>query len=142
MKLTELIFFLSVFNSVYLISYPNLISYVDNKKPAKFNAVFRIDSLYQNYPLIIRNNQVEFSPTKGGKEESFRITETGLFLNSYYIASKPFNKRIGVDDKNSLVLYDIDDIKNQEKTIWIFIEVSENKYLIQNFHNRKFLNIN
>ena len=141
MKLRELIFFLSVFNSVYLISYPNLISYVDNKKPAKFNAVFRIDSLYQNYPLIIRNNQVEFSPIKGGKEESFRITETGLFLNSYYIASKPFNKRIGVDDKNSLVLYDIDDIKNQEKTIWIFIEISENNYIIQNFHNKKCLDI-
>ena len=141
MKLTELIFFLTLFNNIYLISYPKLISYVDNQESNKFNAVYRIDSLYKMYPLIIRNNQVEFSPTKGGKEESFRITETKLFLNSYYIVSKPFDKRIGIDDKGSLVLYDIDDLKNQEKTIWIFIEVNENKYLIQNFHNRKFLDI-
>ena len=42
-------------------------------------------------------------------------------------------KRLKVDQ--------INDIKNQEKTIWIFIEVSENNYLIQNFHNKKFLNI-
>ena len=37
----------------------------DNKKPAQFNAVFRVDSLYKNYPLIIKpinikENQVEF----------------------------------------------------------------------------------
>ena len=142
MKLTELIFLLILFNIVYPIYYPKLISYVDNQNSAKFNAIFRIDSLHKMHQLIIRNNKVEFSPTKGGKEESFRITETGLFLNSYYIVSKPFNKRIGIDDKGSLVLYDINDLKNQEKTIWIFIEISENKYLIQNFHNKKFLDIN
>jgi len=142
MKLTELIFFLILFNSIYPIYYPKLISYVGNQNSAKFNAIFRIDSLHKMHQLIIRNNKVEFSPTKGGKDESFRITETGLFLNSYYIVSKPFNKRIGINDKGSLVLYDIDDLKNQEKTIWIFIEISENKYLIQNFHNKKFLDIN
>ena len=142
MKLTELIFLLILFNIVYPIYYPKLISYVDNQNSAKFNAIFRIDSLHKMHQLIIRNNKVEFSPTKGGKEESFRITETGLFLNSYYIVSKPFNKRIGINDKGSLVLYDINDLKNQEKTIWIFIEISENKYLIQNFHNKKFLDIN
>ena len=142
MKLTELIFFLILFNSIYPIYYPKLISYVGNQNSAKFNAIFRIDSLYKMHQLIIRNDKVEFSPTKGGKEESFRITETGLFLNSYYIVSKPFNKRIGINDKGSLVLYDINDLKNQEKTIWIFIEISENKYLIQNFHNKKFLDIN
>ena len=141
MKSSEVIIFIVLLNNLFLICYPKLISYVDNQESTKFNAVYRIDSLYKMYPLIIRNNQVEYSPTKGGKEESFRITETGLFLNSYYIVSKPFNKRIGVDNKGSLLLYNIDDFKNQEKTIWIFIEIGENKYLIQNFYNKKFFDI-
>jgi len=115
MKLLEEIFFLTLLNNLYFISYPKLISYADNQKSTKFNAVFRIDSLDKLYRLIIRNNQIKFSTSKGGKEESFRIKESGLIINSYYIESKPFNKRLGIDDKGSLLLYDINDLKNQEK---------------------------
>ena len=142
MKLTEEIFFFTLLNNLYLISYSNLISYADNQKSTKFNAIYRIDCLDKLYRLIIRNNQIEFRTSKGGKEESFRIMESGHIINSYYIESMLLNKRIGIDDKGSLLLYDINDLKNQEKTIWNFIEINDNKYLIQNFHNKKFLNIN
>ena len=142
MKLTEEIFFLTLLNSLYFISYTTLISYSDNKKSTKFNGIYRIDSLYKLQRLIIRNNQIEFSFSKGGKEENFRIKETGIIMNSYYIESRPFNKRVGIDDNSSLLLYDINNLKNQEKTIWNIIEINDGKYLIQNFHNKKFLNIN
>ena len=142
MKFNELIIFLVLLNNLYFISYPKFISYVDNQKSTKLNAIYRIDSLYKLYRLIIRNNQIEFSTYKGGKDESFRITETGLITNTYFIESKPFNKRIGINDKDLLLLYEINDLKNQEKAIWNIIEISDNKYLIQNLYNKKFLEIN
>ena len=113
----------------------------DSKDIKQFNAVYRIDSIEKGYPLIIENNGVFFSSKKEGKEESFRITPTGTNINSYYIISKPFNKKIGVNDKNELILYNIENLEDQGKSEWNFIELKNKQFLLQNSFNKKFLEI-
>ena len=113
----------------------------DSKDINQFNAVYRIDSKEKGYPLIIQNNGIFFSSKKEGKEESFRIIPTGTNLNSYYIISKPFNKKIGINDNNELILYNIDNLEVKDKTEWNFIELNNKQFLLQNSFNKKFLEI-
>ena len=135
------IFFISIIiHQIYFItsiepSTPN------GKDMNQFNTVYRIDSKEKGYPLIIQNNGVFFSSKKEGKEESFRIIPTGTNLNSYYIISKPFNKKIGINDKNELILYNINNLEVKDKAEWNFIELNNKQFLLQNSFNKKFLEI-
>ena len=136
MKLITKIYFLLFFSQIYFIYSKDP---TNNQDLEKFNAVYRIDSKEKNYPLIIQNNKVEFSTKKEGKEESFRIlsvedNNSGV----YYIISKPFNKKLGVNEKNELILYDTYELL---KTKWNFIKINAQEYLIQNDFNKKYLEI-
>ena len=136
MKLITKIYFLLFFSQIYFIYSKDP---TNNQDLEKFNAVYRIDSKEHNYPLIIQNNKVEFSTKKEGKEESFRIlsvedNNSGI----YYIISKPFNKKLGVNEKNELILYDTNELF---KTKWNFIKINDKEYLIQNDFNKKYLEI-
>jgi len=135
------IFFISIIiHQIYFITSIEP-SIPDSKDINQFNAVYRIDSIEKGYPLIIQNNGVYFSSKKEGKEESFRIIPTGNNINSYYIISKPFNKKIGINDKNELILYNIDNLEDKGKTEWNFIELKNKQFLLQNSFNKKFLEI-
>ena len=83
--------------------------------------IFRIDSLYNNYTLTIKEDIIVLTEEKNGDNQMFFITPT--FLNSYYIISRDKNKRIGIDDDNKLYLYKIEDKNNIERTYWNIINM-------------------
>lgn len=106
----------------------------------EFEAMFRIDSLYNNFTLTVQNDNIFFSKSDTGNDKIFYITTT--FSKSYFIISRDQQKRIGIDDENKLHLYKLDDKKNIEKTFWNIIEdKNQNYFLIQNVFNQKYLEI-
>jgi len=105
----------------------------------EFEAVFRIDSLYNKYSLATQEDNLFFIDLKNGINLNFLITTT--FYNSYFIISKLNNKKIGVDNENKLHMYNINDKENIEKTYWNIIKYNPNIYLIQNVFNQKYLEI-
>ena len=106
----------------------------------EFEAMFRIDSLYNNFTLTVQNDNIFFSKSDIGNDKIFYITTT--FSKSYFIISRDEQKRIGIDDENKLHLYKLDDKKNIEKTFWNIIEdKNQNYFLIQNVFNQKYLEI-
>lgn len=106
----------------------------------EFEAMFRIDSLYNNFTLTVQNDNIFFSKSDTGNDKIFYITTT--FSKSYFIISRDQQKRIGIDDENKLHLYKLDDRKNIEKTFWNIIEdKNQNYFLIQNVFNQKYLEI-
>ena len=106
----------------------------------EFEAMFRIDSLYNNFTLTVQNDNIFFSKSDIGNDNIFYITTT--FSKSYFIISRDQQKRIGIDDENKLHLYKLDDKKNIEKTFWNIIEdKNQNYFLIQNVFNQKYLEI-
>ena len=52
------------------------------------------------------------------------------------------NKALGIDINNNIILYNQFEVKNLKKTIWNFINIKNNQYLIQNKYNKKFLMVN
>ena len=141
MKLISLLNLILLLNQILLITTLDPQTSTDNQKNMQFNAVYRIDSLERGYPLNIKDNKVLFSTKKGGKEENFRIVSTRKTINSFYIVSKIFNKKVGINDKGEIILYKINESKNVEKTEWIFIKLNDNNYLIQNSFNKKYLEV-
>ena len=141
MKLISLISLILLLNQILLITTVDPQIPTDNQNNMQFNAVYRIDSLEKGYPLITKDNKVLFSTKKEGKEESFRILSTGKTINSFYIISKILNKRVGINDKGEIILYQINESKNVEKTEWNFIKINNNNYLIQNSFNKKYLEV-
>ena len=125
MYLNSKIFFLLllIYNLNHIISEGSFIS--------KFNAVYRIDSNKIYCSLIIINDKVLFNVNKDRKEENFRIIPSDK-NNLYYIESKPFNKRIGVNNQGGLVLLDKTNNENTKSILWKIIEINNNEYLIQN----------
>ena len=101
--------------------------------------IFRIDSLYNNYTLAIREDNIVLTEEKNGDNQMFFITPS--FSNSYFILSKDRNKRIGIADDNKLHLYKIEDKKNFERTYWNIIKYENNSniFLIQNIFNQQYL---
>ena len=107
----------------------------------EFEAIFRIDSLFNNYSLAVQDDDIFFSESKTGNQQNFLITST--FFNSYYIIFRKDNKRLGIDEENRIHLYKIDEQENIDKTYWNIIPYNNipNTYLIQNVFNQKFLEI-
>ena len=131
-------------NLILLINKINLIisEESDNSKEKlespKFNTIYRIDSLINGFPLTIENNQLKFTYKKIGKEQNFRIVSTNSSL--YIIESKPFNKRIGINNKDEVVLLDKNNISEILEVIyWNIININNKEYLIQNNYSKKFI---
>ena len=131
----SLSFFLLIFQNQCQIDNKNILG----KRAIEFEAMFRIDSLYNNFSLIVEKEDIFFTESSGN-DNIFYITST--FLGSYFIINRNEKKRIGIDDENKLHLYKMDDTKNIEKTYWNIIkDKNQNYYLIQNVFNQKFLEI-
>jgi len=109
----------------------------------ELEGVYRIDSIYNNYTLSIKENDLFFYGEKEGEDfQRFSIIYT--YSGSYFfITSKKGNKRIGIDEENKLHMYKIEDDSNIEKTYWKLINYNNepNIFLIQNVYNNKFLEI-
>ena len=137
-----LLFYLSILlNQISIISNISPEIFIEEKESEQFNAVYRVDSKEKGYPLTIDKGKVQFSSKKGGKEQNFRIIPAGNNKNSYYIIAKSFNKKIGINDNGDLILYNLDDLTNIEKTRWNFIKIEDKKYFLQNAFNKKYVEI-
>ena len=137
-----LLFYLSILlNQISIISNISPEIFIEEKESEQFNAVYRVDSKEKGYPLNIDKGKVQFSSKKGGKEQNFRIIPAGTNKNSYYIIAKSFNKKIGINDNDDLILYNLDDLTNIEKTRWNFIKIEDKKYFLQNAFNKKYVEI-
>ena len=137
-----LLFYLSILlNQISVISNISPEIFIEEKESEQFNAVYRVDSKEKGYPLTIDKGKVQFSSKKGGKEQNFRIIPAGTNKNSYYIIAKSFNKKIGINDNGDLILYNLDDLTNIEKTRWNFIKIEDKKYFLQNAFNKKYVEI-
>ena len=104
-----------------------------------FNAVFRIDSLINKLSLTIENNKIKFTYKKEGKEQNFRIISTEKNSSLYYIESKSFNKRLGLNNTNldELILLDKNRSFHIKMTYWKIIELNDKEFLIQNNYTKK-----
>ena len=137
-----LLFYLSILlNQISIISNISPEIFIEKNESEQFNAVYRVDSKEKGYPLTIDKGKVQFSSKKGGKEQNFRIIPAGTNKNSYYIIAKSFNKKIGINDNGDLILYNLDDLTNIEKTRWNFIKIEDKKYFLQNAFNKKYVEI-
>ena len=92
-------------------------------KVNQLNAVYRIDSLDNNYSLKMEKNNLNFVKSKEGKEELFRIVS--IKDNIHYIIFRPSNKYLGINDKGEILLYNNDNINDlTEKIKWNFISIN------------------
>ena len=106
-------------------------------KVNQLNAVYRIDSLDNNYSLKMEKNNLNFVKSKEGKEELFRIVS--IKDNIHYIIFRPSNKYLGINDKGEILLYNKDNINDlTEKIKWNFISINQDEFILQNLHNKKF----
>ena len=107
-------------------------------KVNQLNAVYRIDSLDNNYSLKMEKNNLNFVKSKEGKEELFRIVS--IKDNIHYIIFRPSNKYLGINDKGEILLYNKDNINDlTEKIKWNFISINQDEFILQNLHNKKYL---
>ena len=80
-------------------------------------AYYRIDSLYNGYSITANNEDISLNFHKKGDSQNFIFKQFNF--NSYYIECRLNNKRLGINGNNEVVAYDKNDIKNNEKMLWI-----------------------
>ena len=134
---TKIIFILIIITAKinYIINQNNNTEIKDNYR---FNAVYRIDSLKNGNSLNARDSKLDFSPTREGKERNFRIIPADSDL--YYIESKAFNKKLGVNLNDEVSLFEkYDSDEFLEETYWNITKINENEYIIENNYTKKFL---
>ena len=108
-------------------------------------AYYRIDSSYNGYSITFEDEKIQIKMNKKGDCQNFIFEQ--FLSNTYYIETRLGSKRLGVDDKNQLVVYKRDNNDDNEKMLWNIklYEINENNdylYIIQNNFNKKFLEIN
>ena len=104
------------------------------------NGIFRIDSVSNGHSLTDENYSLQFSKKKEKNSQNFRIVKTDN--NLYYIENKS-HIRIAVNENGHvLMMYNPNDEDLQKTMVWDIILIEDNKYVIQNNGNKKFLEIN
>ena len=104
-----------------------------NYKNYFLNGVYKITSMLNNHNLKIKNNCLKLL----NEYSYFRIII--LKSNEYFIELIMNNKRLGVDKKDHIKLYNPIEKENIEYMIWNIIKINENQFLIQNKYNQKLI---
>ena len=131
----NIIFFLILIN--FISCNKKNISSKKEKKNILLKGVYRIDSLMNDYSFTVNNEHLILNYKKEGKEQNFRIK----YFNSnlYFIESILLNKRIGVNDKDELIFFDINDSENIKEMLWNLIKMNNKEFFIQNNYTKKFI---
>ena len=132
----------NIFFILLLISQINIILTENTNQTEEiiFNAVFRIDSFLNNLSLIIDDkNKLNCTQNRIKKNEYFRIRPSNL-SNSYYIESGVYNKFLGINNRNQIILVKDNELK-ESRIKWHIIKLKENEFLIQNIFSYNFLEI-
>ena len=127
----------SVFSNVKLIF---LFIILIDANSIELTGIFRIDSLSNGNSLTDENYSLQFTKTKEKNSQNFRIVKTDN--NLYYIENKS-HIRIAVNENGHVtMMYNPNDSELQKTMVWNIILLEDNKYVIQNDGNKKFLEIN
>ena len=111
-----------------------------NANNVELNGVFRIDSATNGNSLTDENYSLQFTKQKEKRSQSFRIVKTS---NNLYYIENINHIRITVNENGHvLMMYNSNDSQLQKKMVWNIIHLEDNKYVIQNDGNKKFLEIN
>ena len=111
-----------------------------NANNVELNGVFRIDSATNGNSLTDENYSLQFTKQKEKRSQSFRIVKTS---NNLYYIENINHIRITVNENGHvLMMYNSNDGQLQRKMVWNIIHLEDNKYVIQNDGNKKFLEIN
>ena len=127
----------SVFSNVKLIF---LFIILIDANSIELTGIFRIDSLSNGNSLTDENYSLQFTKPKEKNSQNFRIVKTDN--NLYYIENKS-HIRIAVNENGHVtMMYNPNDSELQKTMVWNIILLEDNKYVIQNDGNKKFLEIN
>ena len=127
----------SVFSNVKLIFLCMILIDVNS---IELTGIFRIDSLSNGNSLTDENYSLQFTKPKEKNSQNFRIVKTEN--NLYYIENKS-HIRIAVNENGHVtMMYNPNDSELQKTMVWNIILLEDNKYVIQNDGNKKFLEIN
>ena len=127
----------SVFSNVKLIFLCMILIDVNS---IELTGIFRIDSLSNGNSLTDENYSLQFTKPKEKNSQNFRIVKTEN--NLYYIENKS-HIRIAVNENGHVtMMYNLNDSELQKTMVWNIILLEDNKYVIQNDGNKKFLEIN
>ena len=101
------------------------------------NGVYIINPIINDYYFSAENNSLILSNIK----REIQIIKKDKY--KYLIISRRYNKIIGINESDNIILYDNnDENKNTTKLYWNLININTNQYIIQNKFNQKFLMIN
>ena len=104
-----------------------------NTKNYLLNGVYKITSIVNNQNLKLKKNYLKLQ----NEYSYFRIII--LKSNEYFIETIINNKRLGIDKKDHLKLYNQIEKESIEYIIWNIIKINDNQFLIQNKYNQKLL---
>ena len=124
-------------NYLIILLFISTFAYVNNEE---LKGVFRIDSVSNGNSLTDENYRLQFDKLKEKTSQNFRITKTPN--NLYYIENKSHNKIAVNENGHVLMMYNPNDKDLQKTMEWKFYFIEDNKYVIQNNGNKKFLEIN
>ena len=124
-------------NYLIIFLFISTFTYVNNDE---LKGVFRIDSVSNGNSLTDENYRLQFDKLKEKTSQNFRITKTPN--NLYYIENKSHNKIAVNENGHVLMMYNPNDKDLQKTMEWKFYFIEDNKYVIQNNGNKKFLEIN
>ena len=124
-------------NYLIILLFISTFAYVNNEE---LKGVFRIDSVSNGNSLTDENYRLQFDKLKEKTSQNFRITKTPN--NLYYIENKSHNKIAVNENGHVLMMYNPNDKDLQKTMEWKFYLIEDNKYVIQNNGNKKFLEIN
>ena len=128
-----LLFFLFIF----LFNFKQIISKKDliQKNNLNINGVFYIKSLF-NKKYFSNDNKTLFLSKK---LNLIKFIENSPL--TYFIEFKNENFCLGIDNNNRIVLCEQNSKNNTTKMLWKIINIYENKYIIKNIFNQKYLMI-
>ena len=107
----------------------------------EFKGVYTIQSLYNNYSIAEDNFCLQFYDPIDKIPHLFRIIKNEN-NTSYYIEKRNTQKRIGVNKiGHVLTVFNPRDRNYINTTEWNIIKIGDNKYIIQNTNNFKFIEI-
>ena len=106
-------------------------------KLSKLYGIYFIKNIYNNYYFYLDKNRLILSK----EQTNFRLIS--IEPNIYYLETKHSRKKIGVNANNIIIKYNNEDkINNIAKIIWNITKINENEYFIQNYYNKKFIELN
>ena len=107
----------------------------------EFKGIYRINSLLNNYLLIVENYNVQFYNIKNKNDQMFKILKNEN--NLFYFETKKNRLKLGVNQNGHItIIFKLNEKHLKDTIEWNIIKIEENQYVIQNNKNKKFMENN